>query len=77
MSARESILAGAQAYGLVPKTMRVRNFSNGQAWTKNQCQVNFYRNHAGETVFTHDGSAKAAYQLGLNILHDGGFTRAY
>lgn len=61
---------GAAAYQLKPKTMRVRNFSKGRAWTKNKCTVHFYTTDEGDTVFSFDGNAQAAYQLGLNILHD-------
>ena len=70
LQARESIVKWAEYFGLVPKTMRVKNFHNGGAWVKNQCSVQFYTNDNNETYFSFDGNAKQAYQLGLNILND-------
>jgi hypothetical protein len=70
-TARTSIEEFANYFDLTPKTMRVKNFGKATktAWTKNKCSIYFHEVN-GQTLFSYDGNAKAAYQLGLNILHD-------
>lgn len=68
-TARVAIEEMANYFGLQPKVLRVKNFGKATktAWTKNKCSIYFHEVN-GQTLFSYDGNAKAAYQLGLNIL---------
>ena len=66
-TARIAIEEMANYFDLQPKTIRVKNFGTKTAWTRNKCSIYFHEVN-GQTVFSYDGNAKAAYQLGLNIL---------
>ena len=69
MSAIESIKKWSDYFGLTPKDVRIKNFGHKTAYTKNKCSIYFHELN-GVTYFSYDGNAKAAYQLGLNILNN-------